>query len=99
MVGRWVRGPVSRALAAGPRTQRHRKRSVRPLRAALQALPSDADVSMPLEVWDALTGHIFAKVASSPNYEPAELDDREAAAMGKFWLGIASGKLTPLPFD
>ena len=69
------------------------------LRAALQALPSDADVSMPLEVWDALTGHIFAKVTSSPNWEPAALDDREAAAMGKFWLGIASGKLTPLPFD
>lgn len=69
------------------------------LRAALQALPLDADVSMPLEVWDGLTGHIFEKVASSPNYEGAELDDREAAAMGKFWLGIASGKLTPLPFD
>ena len=69
------------------------------LRAALQALPLDADVSMPLEVLDALTGHIFAKVTSSPNWEPAALDDREAAAMGKFWLGISSGKLTPLPFD
>ena len=69
------------------------------LRSALQSLPVDADVSMPLEVWDALTGHIFAKVTSSPNWEPAALDDREAAAMGKFWLSIASGKLTPLPSD
>jgi hypothetical protein len=63
------------------------------LRAALRALPAGADVAMPLEVWDALTGHIVINAASG---EAASLDDREAAAMGEFWLSVACGKLPTL---
>ena len=67
------------------------------LRSALRELPAGAEVAMPLEVWDALTGQTYAKVTSSPGFEAAVLDDQEAAAMGDFWLCIASG--TPIPLS
>jgi hypothetical protein len=67
------------------------------LREALRSLPPGADVCMPSEVWDALTRHVFKKVAASQDFEAGDLSDQEAETMGEFWLAIASGVQTPMP--
>lgn len=67
------------------------------LREALRGVREDADIAMPVEVWDALTGVTFARISASPGWHAMELSERDEIVMGEFWLGIARGEPTEVP--